>query len=297
MSLSIETQRKREELDTFIKRALAPYAAIQGVVGIGSIATGHAHAGSDIDALVFLDPLDLYVVPAEFIWLPSDSSFHSIFSREEAVQETGIQFDLVRVDLRQWSDPSFEWPEGRRAELYEGWMAFDRTGKIARLLAERLTYSDEICIMRLDEAITWMDQHLSDDQPEQGWDSLGPAIAHDRLQAAYDYLVQALFAYNRRWRPWRNREMSYLLALPWLPTGFAERVLPALNAPSLNRDGYVDRVEILRLLFADLLTQLVAEGVYAEDPIGESFARRHAEPGRAWNMDEWNARHRQRPSC
>jgi hypothetical protein len=239
-----------------------------------------------------MDPLDLYIMPAEFIWLPSDGTFHSIFSREEGVQETGIQFDFVRVDLQQWSDASFEWPEGRRAELYEGWMAFDRTGKIARLLAERMTYSDEIRIKRLDEAITWMDQHLSDDGPEQRWNSLGPAIAHDRLQAAYDYLVQALFAYNRRWRPWRNREMSYLLALPWLPAGFAERVLPALNAPSLDRDGSMARVETLRTLFADLLTQLLAEGVYTEDPIGESFARSHAEPGRAGNMEEWNARHR-----
>jgi hypothetical protein len=178
--------------------------------------------------------------------------------------------------------------------LSAGWVAFDRSGRVSELIAARTAYPDELRLARLDEAVTWLDQHLADDGPQIRWDSLGPAMAHDRLHAAYGYLAQALFACNRRWRPWRNREMASLLALPWLPEGFAGRVLAALNAPSLDYDGYMSRVAALRGLFEDVLARLVAEGVYAGDPIGEAFVRSHEEPGRSWNMAGWNAEHRRR---
>jgi hypothetical protein len=253
------------------------------VVGIGSIATGRARPDSDIDAFVFLDPLDLFVVPAEFIWRPSDGTFHSIFSDIE-----GVQFDFMRCDLAHWADPAFDWPEGYRAELADGWIVYDRDGLVAPLVAARTAYDDETRIKRLDEAITWLDQHLALGTPEGCWQQLGPLIAHDRVHAAYFYLAQLLFAYNRRWRPWRNREMSYLLALPWLPRDFAERALLAINPPSLDFEGFMARAAMLAGLFQEILDRLVADGDYADDPIGEAFIRAHEEPGRAWNMDVWN---------
>lgn len=285
------TLQKRQDFSSFIAEVLSPHPAVQGIVGIGSIASGHARPDSDIDAVIFLEPYDLYVVPAESFWYRPDGTFHSIFNVPAERQPAGLFLDMQRLALNEWSNPAFAWPEGRRAELADGLLAYDRTGAIERLLAERTAYPEDLRIERLDEAVTWLDQHLGDDGPEVRWQSLAPAHAHDRLQAAYTYLVQALFAYNRRWQPWRNREMSYLLRLPWLPANFAERVLPALNAPSLDRAGYNARVTILRDLFAELLTQLLATGVYTEDPVSESFIRRHPGPGWAWNMNAWNTHH------
>ena len=260
---------------------------------IGSIASGLARPDSDIDAIVFLDPFDLYIVPAEFFWCASDDSFHGIFS--ENVTGTGcMQLDFCRLPLATWADPSFEWPEERCAELCEGWLAFDRSGHVAELIATRSLYTDEIRRAKLDEAIPSLDQHLSDDHSQRCWESLGPVIAHDRLQAAYEYLVQALFAYNCRWRPWRNREISSLLTVPWLPQDFEERVLGALNTPSPDYAGYMARVDNLRSLFQDLTRRLVADGEYGDDVISEAFVRGHDEPGRAWNMDEWNKKHAER---
>jgi hypothetical protein len=277
----------------FIERELVPEPAVQAVIGIGSVASGLARPDSDIDAIIFLDPFDWYIVPAEFKWCRSDSSFHSIFSQVSGTEEC-TQFDFARFDLTQWADPSFEWPEERSAELHKGWLAFDRSGQVAELIETRITYADAIRITKLDEAITWLDQHLSDDGPQYRWDSLGSVIAHDRLQAAYEYLVQALFAYNRRWRPWRNREMSSLLALPWLPEDFTDRVLGALSTLSLDYAGYLTRVDNLRGLFQDLTNRLVTDGEYGDDVISEAFIRSHNEPGRAWNMDEWNRKHAER---
>jgi GNAT superfamily N-acetyltransferase len=292
--VSSPTLQKRQDLLTFIERELASEAAVQAVIGIGSIATGLARPDSDIDAIVFLDPFDPYIVPAEFQWRPSDGSFHSIFSQEARLEAESIQFDLARFDLAQWAAPEFDWPEPRRAELSEGWIAFDRSGSVTRLIAERTVYPEQIRQAKLDEAITWLDQHLADDAPERRWDDLGPIIAHSRLQAGYDYLVQALFAYNRRWRAWRNREMNSLLRLPWLPENFSQRILGALNAPSPDYPGYLARLEMLRSLFHDLINRLVADGDYTEAAIKQAFIRRHDEPGRAWNMAEWNRKHQER---
>ncbi len=61
----------------FIEIELAREPAVQAVIGIGSIASGLARADSDIDAVVFLDPFDAYIIPAEFVWHPSDRSFCS----------------------------------------------------------------------------------------------------------------------------------------------------------------------------------------------------------------------------
>lgn len=284
------TAEKREQLKEFIRRVLEPEPAVKGVIGIGSIATGHMRPESDIDAVLFLDPYDLYIAPAEAIWRPEDDSYHSIFS--EGIK--GVQLDFTRLNWQQWADDDFEWPEGRRAELAAGWLAHDPFGETAQLVAKRTAYPDEVRLSRLDEAIVWLDQHLADEQPQRAWDSLGPAIAHDRLEAAYDFLVAALFATNRRWRCWRNREMQMLLQLPWLPEEFAERVLVAANAPTLDYDGYATRAEMLQTLFHELLEKLIADGDYSAAAVDQAFIRSGEEPGRAWNMEEWNKFHRAR---
>lgn len=287
------TVQKRQDLATFIRHELAAEPAVQAVIGIGSVASGLARPDSDIDAIIFLDPFDWYIVPAEFKWCPSDGSFHSIFGQKPGLDEC-IQLDFARCDLAQWVTPSYNWPEERRVELRQGWMAFDRTGHVTELIAERTAYTRDVRMAKLDEAITWLDQHLPEDGPERRWNDLGPVIAHDRLLAAYYYLVQALFAYNSRWRPWRNREMSSLLAMPWLPEGFADRILVLMNAPVSDYTGYLAQVDVLRGLFRSIVDRLVTDGEYGDDAISEAFVRSHEEPGRAWNMDEWNLEHERR---
>jgi hypothetical protein len=283
------TEEKREELLSFIQRVLEPEPSVQAVVGIGSIATGRMQSHSDIDVAVFFDPMDWYVIPAEFIWRPSDGSYHSIFVEDEEVHQDGIDLDCLRLDLRTWSAPDYEWPEGRKAELGEGWMAYDRSGEVAPIIADKTVYPDMVRQERLDEAIIWLDQHLADGYPEKRLEILGPAVAHDRLQAAFQQLVQGIFAANRRWMPWRNRQMDNLARLLWLPDSYEERILAASNAPSIDFGGYMERVQALRFLFDELLSKLIAEGSYSTTPIDQAFIRSNDEPGYAWNMEEWRA--------
>jgi hypothetical protein len=88
--------------------------------------------------------------------------------------------------------------------------------------------------------------------------------------------------------------MSSLLQLPWLPEQFRDQLLIALNAPSLDYQGFMIRTTVLANSFAELVAQLIADGLYGQDAPGEAFIRQHNEPGRAWNIEEWTRIHHQR---
>ena len=284
------TKRKRTELSRFIQREIVPETSVQGVVVIGSVAKGIARADSDIDAVIFLEPYDLYAIPAEFQWRFDDGSFHGIFREVE----NSIQLDCKRLNLQEWSKPAHVWPESLCAELSEGWLAFDRNSQIQKLIAERTYFNDEIRRERLDDAIVHLDWLLRDSSAQRTWEAQGATIAHYRLHSAYDYLMQALFAYNRRWRTWRSREIPDLLKLPWLPEKFNEQLILATNALSVTKDGYQRRVTILQNFFNELVSKCQQDEIYGGDAVSEAFIRQHEEPGRNWNMDDWNKKHKER---
>ncbi|MCP5095260.1 MAG: hypothetical protein GY943_06895, partial [Chloroflexi bacterium] len=149
-TLTPATVMKREQLLLFIDRMLKPETAVKGVIGIGSIATGRMRTDSDIDAIIFLDPFDPYIVPAEAIWDGTTDTFHSIFSTELRLQKHDLQLDFTRLDWTQWQNLQYNWPEERRAELAAGWIAYDPLGDVSQLIKERTVYPESLRIKRLD---------------------------------------------------------------------------------------------------------------------------------------------------
>jgi hypothetical protein len=293
--LTAATRKKRADLMLAIERLFAPASCVIGVVGVGSIALNTASEGSDIDVLVFMDPLDEYVVPAESIWCPWDDSFHSIFTEDQRVQNEGIQLDCKLCDLKQWQTDDAVWTEGQRAGLAHGWIAFDRDGRVTTLLEARTRYDDATRIAKLDQSVNRLDQLLNRDAPANAWRKFGPLIAFDRLNAGYDALIDLLFALNRRWRFWRDREMTHVLRLPWLPANADKRLLLAQHAPSLNEAGYLTQASTLAGLFKDCVSHLQVEGFYSDDPTSEAFIRSTAgDPGRVWDLRAWSERRRNR---
>jgi hypothetical protein len=290
--MNLATQRKRTDLSRFIQQEIVPETSVQGVVVIGSVAKGIARDDSDIDAVIFLDPFDLYAIPAEFKWRFEEGTFHGIFSDVE----NSLQLDCTRLDLQEWSKPTHVWTESLCAELSEGWLAFDRLGQICKLIEERTYFSDEIRQERLDDAIVRLDWLLNSSTTDRTWDNHGAEVAHYRLHSSYDYLIQALFAYNRRWRTWRSREISDLLKLAWLPEKFDEQLILATNALSTTKEGYQQRVAVLQRFFSELMTKCQRDGIYGDEALSEAFIRLHDEPGRNWNMDAWNKTHKEKNS-
>lgn len=285
-------QTKHHQLLDYIARCLVPHEAIRGVVAIGSVATGLARADSDIDSVVFLDPLDLYITPAESIWRAADDTHHSIFTDDSSLGRDGIQLDTHRVDLAVWRSPDFEWPEHRRAELADGWVAYDRTGEVAELVAQRTSMQDSDRQTILDQVLVEVAGVLPED-PAWSWRTLGPVEAFDRLQSAYESLARGLFAYNHKWRPWRSRALRGLRQLRYLPDAFrADGGAAATTAGADTYDAYDRRARVLRGMLDQLVARLQLDRTYGTDPVTEAFIRINDEPGRAWNMDAWVKRRR-----
>jgi hypothetical protein len=282
------TERKRSDLLFLIDKLLRAHCEVEGVVAVGSVGTGHAQITSDIDAIIFMDPIDHFIVPAESIWCPWDDSFHSIFIQDEKIQADGIHLDAMLRDLGQWSDRSFIWPEYDRAGLADGWVAFDRSSKVAKLIESRTCYDNDTRISRLDEFILSVDNEIEQNDLERNWERYGPFVCFGRLDAVWDSIIAGLFAYNRRWRFHRDRESDFVCRLNWLPANFQERIMDAVYGVSVNQDGYLRRAQRLQEISAEIITALKEEGLYGDDPASEAFIRSHADPGRAWNMAEWN---------
>lgn len=294
MDTANPSERKRQELLDYTLSVLADHDAVRGVVATGSVAMGRARAGddavpgSDIDAVVFMDPLDLYISPAEFVWRPADNTYHSIFADDPELDRVGSQFDLDRFDLAVWQSLDFDWPEPRQAELADGWIAYDPTGQIEQLIKARTSMSYEQRLTILDETISQGIGLIPDDDAENHWNKLGSAEAMDRLQAGYQQLTRGLFAYHRKWRPWRSRELRGLQNLDWLPSGFHDAPAALIATDGHDFAAYCRRAVVLRSALEEFIEKCQSGGIYGDDPDNESFIRLHNEPGRAWNMDDWN---------
>lgn len=158
----------------------------------------------------------------------------------------------------------------------------------------RASMSDDQRLAILDEVIGQALSTIPDDEVEDHWTSLGAAEALDRLQAGYQELSRGLFAYHRKWWPWRNRELRGLVHLDWVPQSFHDTPAALVAAAGHDFDAYRRRATVLRSALNEFLEMLRSEGLYGDDPGTESFVRLHNEPGRAWNMDDWNAEHAKR---
>lgn len=291
---SSATRLKRDQFLDYTTSQLAPHEAVRGVVAIGSVATGRARPDSDIDAVVFLDPFDLHITPAESIWRPADDTYHSIFTDDPSLNREGLQLDMHRLDLTVWRSPDHEWPEHQRAELADGWILFDRTGEVEQLIRHRTSMPHHDRISILDDVLVQVSTLIPAD-PARSWQTLGSIEAFDRLQAAYEALAHGLFAYNGKWRPWRSRSLKGLLQLAYLPEAFSSATADAAHSRGDSLDDYIRRRTVLKATLGDLVLRLQLDRLYGQDPISEAFIRINDEPGRAWNMDEWNRlRHNRR---
>jgi hypothetical protein len=285
---AIVTTKKRQ-LTRLINGVLRPSPSVVGVLCVGSVAIGSPRVDSDIDALVFLDPFALSVVPGEFAWSPRDGSFRSIFAEDRP--DDAIQFDLTRLAFRTCCSARYRWQEGRLHELSAGWIAYDPRGAIAELVRCKTRYTDRDRLPRLDQSLLQLEQLLKWTDARIPWHYQGERTAQDRLNAAYEYLVEALFALNRQWRPWRSRQTKPLLSLGWLPKGFANSFTSVCTTPCSGFEGYKDRYYRLQGALGEMVREISRDPKYQPEPISAAFVRTHRQLGYASNMERWNRRH------
>lgn len=284
--ISAAAAEKRRALKGFIERHVIHREVIRAIVVYGSVANGAAVAESDVDAIVFMDPVDPYLLPAEAIWNPHDDSFRSIFSSETRPDD--LQLDFKRVSWGEWASPSFTCPDVVRAHLDTTWVAYCRDGYDPVTVIERITtMTDDQQLHLIDEALLAVDGVPED--PSEAWER-DPLEAVDGLAVQWDALLRCIYAINKVWFPYRGRAVRNLRSLPWY-AGLRGELLIGCVGGATDRSGYEARAGALLQVRESVLTRLTTDPRYDDDPIFAAFLRQHDEPGRAWNMAEWNERH------
>jgi hypothetical protein len=125
-----------------VQRKLEVWPEFVTALNVGSVAYNEARPQSDVDCIFIFDPLDECIVPAEFIWVPSTDTYHTIFEMD-AAEDGGIQIDATRMALENLRQE--EWDEGRKHIAWprpsDGWGQRRRAHE--ELLRDRAYYYDQ----------------------------------------------------------------------------------------------------------------------------------------------------------
>lgn len=279
--------------ELLVERHLEPFPGFVGAVLVGSRVHDEHRETSDVDCLLIFEEVDVAdrvagerIIPGEFVWVPDDDSFHSIFEIDAAAAG-GVQVDAIgrRLSWREFS--TGEWKEGLKHDLAKRRVVFERGHDVTAVIAERTAYDEDVRSQRLAETTSWADYHLTPWRLE-GWIDRGGIIgAHDQLDAAFEELVKSLHAYNRAWLPWRYRLLMSALKLAWLPDGFREAI------ETLRTPNTADAIEVRRAVLSGLLDGLM--GRLERDGLVSDLRQRQATPfaglGFASSMDAWRTAH------
>lgn len=280
--------RTAELLDSLIERHLLPVDSFIGAILVGSRAHGEARPSSDVDLVLIFEEVDERVIPGEFVWVPDDDSFHSIF--EHGIdRSSAIQVDAVgrRLSWREFSET--EWPEGLRHDLSAGRVLVERRRDVSGVIAARTSYPEDLRIERLAEAVGWAEYHLTGWRLE-GWVERGGWLsANDQIDAAFEQLISALHAYNKTWLPWRYRCLMSTLRLPWLPLNLASQVEAVQGSLARDVEALRERANYVASPLSELLKRADDEGL--TPALDAAAARPFSGLGFASTMTEWRRQH------
>lgn len=287
-------EHKLGMLRRYVDAELRTWPQVQGVVVVGSVAQGTCRPDSDVDIYVFFHPsVEEAIIPAEFIYTFSSGEYHDIFTDETEVAPSGdfIHLDAKRVEMSVLEGED-ALPEGERAQLAKGIVAWDRRRCLAPTLATYVTYPEDLRWERLLEHLSWSDYLLTEWRTLKWMDRCGHLAAHDQLTTATEHLIQVLFAYNRHWEPYRNLWLEEVSRLDWQPAGVRTTLEEALVMRTLTQPDLYRRLGALQGLFRAALARLIEDGFLpAEDPTFWIFREMHSQLGYAHNMTDWQEAH------
>lgn len=272
--------------ELLVERHLEPVPGFVGAVLVGSRVHDEHREASDVDCVLIFEEVDERIIPGEFVWVPEDDSFHSIFE-VDAADVGGVQVDAIgrRLSWREFS--TGDWEEGLKHDLAKRRVVFERGHDVTAVIADRTTYDEDLRLQRLAETTSWAGYHITPWRLERWIERGGVIGAHDQLDAAFEEFVRGLHAYNRVWLPWRYRLLTSTLKLAWLPDGFREAI------ETLRTPNTVEAIEVRRAILVGLLdglmTRLEGDGLMTD--LRQLQAAPFAGLGFASSMDAWHTAH------
>ena len=269
----------------FIAARLAGESSFRGAVVTDSVAHGDARADSDVDMFLLFHPLDLAVVPGDFVWSPRLERYFGRSERPPSDPDL-LHVDARRVDLDRLA--AGEASELERHLLAGGLLVWDRDGTCAEILERVAEYPARLRRERLIDLYYQVNYHL---RPAKAlaWYERGDArLAHAHFDAGIDYFLKFMFAWHGAWLTWPNKRVQYLLARPDPVGGFREclgqiMLVRDFGEAELNRrigalTQYMEKMESL-LQSAQILP--------LEAPLDFAYGQAHPEIGLRHSMEEW----------
>jgi hypothetical protein len=278
----------------FVERKLVPWAAFEAALITGSVGHGEARLNSDVDMILVFDPLDVRIVPGEFVWTPvASDDFHPIVGAGavEATEVGGIQIDAKRRSLDYIEKGDLA--DGFKHELAHALVLFDRSGRVGRILARRLAFPIDrrraLALRHREWA--WIHQSKVSAKTRDRWlGRVGWAGVVDVLVGGLEEVVLLIHACNGEFPPYRYRSLLSMQQLDWVPRDFS-RFRDAVLVPATG-DAEAN-VAYACEAFDVVLSQVDArfrELDWAEDA-GNVWVQSHPELGFAYNMDQWKRAH------
>ena len=286
------SRRKIRQVRDFIAARLAGEPTFRGAVVTDSVAHGDARADSDVDMFLLFEPLDLAIVPGDFVWSPRLDRY---FGRSE---EPPPDPDLLHVDARRVELGRLAGGEASELErhlLADGLLVWDRDGRCAPILERVAEFPARLRRERLIDLYYQVSYHL---RPAKAlaWYERGDALlAHAHFDAGTGYFLRFMFAWHRAWLTWPNKRVQYLLDCPDPVGGFADCLGQIMLVRDFGRAELRRRIDALAGYMDKMAALLQREGILPpESTLDFAYGQAHPEIGLRHSMAQWRRAHARR---
>ena len=280
------SRRKIRQVRDFIAARLQDEPSFRGAVITDSVAHGDARADSDVDMFLLFRPLDLAIVPGDFIWSPRAGRY---FGRSDDPPEDPdlLHVDARRVDLDRLARGDAT--ELERHLLAGGMLIWDRADGCEQILDRVAGYPPRLRRERLVDLFYQVSYHLAPAKALAWFERGDGLLAHAHFDAGVDYFVELMFAWHGAWLTWPNKRVQYLRGLPDPVGGFEECIAQIMQVRDFSRAELERRMAALRAYMDGLAALLQNDGFLPQNaPLDFAYGQAHPEIGLRHSMPEWH---------
>ena len=264
----LRTDNLRHMLRPILLRCLErykDYAETEGIVILGGAAENAQRPfldhNSDLDGSIFVSLPCVDSLPQislrQFLenhqeclppWLPPFESQIPLEQHPQREVDLNIHQQILEFEEREGA----MWDEGRCAAYANCEILFDRTGRVGRLIRQRVRWRDEISyrlLLRNLGQAQWYGIINPEKQIERGM----MYSAHDLINEATELLIHAVYLINREYRPHKKWRLQHAYSLRARPTEFRERIIALMQIEDCSEASVRRRIMLISALLDDVI--------------------------------------------
>lgn len=279
------SRRKVGQVREFIAARLAGEPSFKGAVVTDSVAHGDARADSDVDMFLIFRPLDLAVVPGDFVWSPRLDRY---FGRSERLPQDPdlLHIDARRVDLDRLA--AGDASELERHLLAGGLLVWDSGDSCAEILQRVSEYPARLRRERLIDLYYQVSYHLRPAKALAWYERGDGRLAHAHFDAGIGYFIKFMFAWHGAWLTWPNKRVQFLRARPDPVGGFEDCLGQIMLVRDFGEAELNRRIGALTAYMDGMASLLQRDGILPlEAPLDFAYGQAHSEIGLRHSMEDW----------